>query len=84
MIRIMRYHNRDRNKQAIRGVSLTTGLGNVKLRRQEKILQFIRDVIEILTESQSLFPPLQNLLGQFMITVATIFGLVYVFRLLTR
>jgi len=80
----MRHHNRDRNKQAIRGFGLTIGPRNLKLRHREKILQFIHAAIEILTECQSLFPPLQNLFGQLMITVATIFGLAYVLGLLTR
>ena len=80
----MRHHNGDRNKRAIRGGGLATGPRNLKLRRPERILQFIRHTIEILTECQGLFPPLQNLLGQLMITVATIFGLAYVLGLLIR
>jgi hypothetical protein len=87
--------SRLRNPTCMEGVSLaveshgrtswerTNARGDMATRR-ERISQFIRDAIQVLTECQGLFPPLQTLLGQLMITSATVFGLVYVFRLLTR
>lgn len=80
----MKDRKRGRNKRAICSSGPACGTDSMKFRRLERTLQFIRQVIEILTECEGLFAPLQNLLGHLMITVATICGLAYVLGLLIR
>jgi hypothetical protein len=79
----MRDRNGDRNKRPIPR-RLLTRPRKLKLRCSERILEFVRHAIEILTECQGLFPPLQHLLGQLTITAATLYGLFYVLGLLIR